>query len=270
MARLPREVLGVAEGASNAELKQAYRQLARKWYPNNNKASNATEMFQEIEGAYTALSNPEPGNINVGGGGGERVGRSHAGVGFGQVFSMFNFPLGPPPVRKQPFACTLEQLVQRDTKRWRVSRKRMDRDGQDEVVMLEALMDPTYRTGQRITFTGKGDIFHDGTAETLLFVLAVKPHPTFTLHGDDLHTTVAITLKEALCGVNTSLRDIYGEHTPITMERVHPTDHKIIIPHRGMPRSSDGGVRGGMVITFNIVHPETLTRAQVATLRSIL
>ncbi len=53
------EVLGVAKDASIAEIKQAFRQKAKKLHPDVNKAPDAEEKFKELGQAYEVLSNEE-------------------------------------------------------------------------------------------------------------------------------------------------------------------------------------------------------------------
>ncbi|MFN8667243.1 MAG: DnaJ domain-containing protein [Gemmatimonadaceae bacterium] len=52
--------LGVARGASDDEIKQAYRRLATKWHPDRNGGSKeAEEKFKEITEAYDVLRDAE-------------------------------------------------------------------------------------------------------------------------------------------------------------------------------------------------------------------
>lgn len=53
------EVLGVPKSASDAEIKSAYRKLARKHHPDIDKSAGAAEKFKEISEAYQVLSDLE-------------------------------------------------------------------------------------------------------------------------------------------------------------------------------------------------------------------
>ncbi|MCR5350744.1 MAG: molecular chaperone DnaJ [Acholeplasmatales bacterium] len=53
------EVLGLQKGASDDEIKKAYRQLAKKYHPDINKEPGAEEKFKEINEAYDTLSDPD-------------------------------------------------------------------------------------------------------------------------------------------------------------------------------------------------------------------
>ncbi len=53
------EVLGVTRSASADDIKNAFRNLARKYHPDVNKAEDAEEKFKEINEAYGVLSDPD-------------------------------------------------------------------------------------------------------------------------------------------------------------------------------------------------------------------
>ncbi|MFE1262043.1 DnaJ C-terminal domain-containing protein [Streptomyces albogriseolus] len=59
MARDFYQALGVSRTASQDEIQQAYRKLARKHHPDVNKDPGAEERFKEINEAYSALSDPK-------------------------------------------------------------------------------------------------------------------------------------------------------------------------------------------------------------------
>jgi molecular chaperone DnaJ len=52
------EVLGVERGATDAEIKRAYRKLAQQWHPDVNQEPEAAERFKEVSEAYQVLSDP--------------------------------------------------------------------------------------------------------------------------------------------------------------------------------------------------------------------
>lgn len=52
------KTLGLTRNCTQAEIKSAYKELAKKWHPDKNKLVNAHDMFIEIHEAYEILSNP--------------------------------------------------------------------------------------------------------------------------------------------------------------------------------------------------------------------
>ena len=53
------EVLGVSKTATDAEIKSAFRKLAKKYHPDVSKEENAAEKFKEAQEAYAVLSDPD-------------------------------------------------------------------------------------------------------------------------------------------------------------------------------------------------------------------
>jgi molecular chaperone DnaJ len=90
-------VLGVDRGASDADIKRAFRKLAQQWHPDVNDTAEAQERFKEINEAYQVLSDPQRrqaydlfGRAGVGGGFGEGDFGFQGGFGsFGDIFDAF-------------------------------------------------------------------------------------------------------------------------------------------------------------------------------------
>jgi molecular chaperone DnaJ len=60
MAKTLYDTLGVAKGASQDEIKKAYRKLARQYHPDKNPGdTEAEDRFKEVQGAYDVLSDEE-------------------------------------------------------------------------------------------------------------------------------------------------------------------------------------------------------------------
>lgn len=53
------KILGVSRNADSAEIKKAYRKLAKQYHPDANPNEDTTEKFQEINRAYEVLNNPD-------------------------------------------------------------------------------------------------------------------------------------------------------------------------------------------------------------------
>lgn len=89
------DVLGVAKGASDEDVKKAFRKLAMEFHPDRNKREGAEEKFKEINEAYQVLSDSEKrgvydrfGHAGVTGNGRGFEGYENFG-GFGDIFEAF-------------------------------------------------------------------------------------------------------------------------------------------------------------------------------------
>ena len=99
MARDYYGLLSVARGASQEEIKRAYRKLARELHPDVNPDPAAQQKFKDVTAAYEVLSDPAKRQVvdlggdplSPGGGGGAGMGDPFggAGVGLGDIMDAF-------------------------------------------------------------------------------------------------------------------------------------------------------------------------------------
>ena len=110
--RDPYQVLGVSRGASDAEIKKAFRKLARQYHPDRNEGSASAETrFKEVQAAYDAIGTAESRRKHeqeqmfsgFGGGGGNPFGGMGGMGGMEDVFSqMFGKSMGGQRQRGAP------------------------------------------------------------------------------------------------------------------------------------------------------------------------
>lgn len=224
------KVLGVAEDASEADIKKAYRKLARKYHPDQNAGDVAAEKkFKEVSEAYDVLSDPKqkqeydqirkygaagfggagggfPGGF-PGGAGGINIedllgGMFGGGAGFGGAGrsaggfpgSAGGFPGGGFSAPKGEDATTSARItIQQAYDGAEVSVFRPG-GSQAQVRLPRGVKD-----GQKIRARGKG---HPGAggAGDLIVTVRVDSHPVFDREGDNLLVRLPITLEEAVKG----------------------------------------------------------------------
>ena len=88
------DILGVPRGASDADIKRAFRRLAQQWHPDVSTAAGADDRFKEINEAYQVLSDPQRRQAydtfgRAGLGGPEGGGPFGGFQGFGDLFDAF-------------------------------------------------------------------------------------------------------------------------------------------------------------------------------------
>jgi molecular chaperone DnaJ len=99
MAKTLYDTLGVAKGASQDEIKKAYRKLARQYHPDKNPGDQeAEDRFKDVQGAYDVLSDEDKrkqydrfGSTNgrPGPGGGQNVNYDFSGFDVGDLGDLF-------------------------------------------------------------------------------------------------------------------------------------------------------------------------------------
>ncbi|MQM09971.1 hypothetical protein Taro_042858 [Colocasia esculenta] len=336
------DVLQVPRGASEDQIKRAYRKLALKYHPDKNPGNEeANKRFAEINNAYEVLSDREKRNIYdrygeeglkqsaAGGRGGgmnmqDIFSRSKAKVVIVTVVrkgecgcrSNVFFGGGVPDEEEEKIVkgddviveleASLEDLYMGGSlKVWREKNVlkpapgkrrcncrnevyhrqiapgmfqqmteqvceqcpnvKYEREGYFVTVDIEKGM----QDGQEVMFYEDGEPIIDGEPGDLKFRIKTAPHDLFRREGNDLHTTVTITLLQALVGFEKSVEHL-DEH-PVNIGTKGITKPKEVRKFKGegMPLHLSTK-KGDLYVTYEVLFPTTLTEEQKEKIRAVL
>jgi molecular chaperone DnaJ len=332
------EILGVERSATEAEIKQAFRRLARELHPDVSEAPDAGERFREVVEAYEVLSKSETRGLY------DRFG--HAGLSSGgfrptpfdfgslaDIFSaffgddVFGVATGRRRARGADVAAEIEieleeaasgvrrampievALVCEDCggdgiepghsatacedcggsgRLQHVSRtgfgefirsqgcprcggtgrivdhpcRRCDGAGRVlEERSLEIEIPPGIHDGQRIRLSGEGHAGAlGGQAGDLYVLVRIRPHERLVREGDDVYSTVDLTMTQAALGAHVRVPTLEGDVELDFEPGTQPGEIRVL-RGRGMPVLQGFG-RGDHRVLVNVAMPRQLTEEQ--------
>lgn len=148
--------------------------------------------------------------------------------------------------RLGPFVVDQQQR-QRSRERCRTDRLRLD-----------FTVEPGAPDGDVITFSGDAPQLPNALLGDVHLRIHQTDHPSFVRHGDDLHTTVHISLRDALVGFHKQIRHVGGHHVDIVSDAIITPGLQVRIPREGMPRSHDSNLRGDLLVEYDVLFPSSL------------
>ncbi|MEN5070374.1 DnaJ C-terminal domain-containing protein [Stenotrophomonas sp. TWI1183] len=274
--------LGVEPTAGDAEIKTAYRRLARKYHPDVSKEAGAEDKFKAVNEAYEALRDPQkraaydqlkaqgyrPGEEfhtppNYGGGQGydfeEVFGGGAGGGGFSDFFeSLFARQRGGGGGRASGFGGASQgPQPTRDTRAklsvpleaaYQGDSLRINVGGKQ----LDVRVPKGIRPGQVIRLTGQGT-----GGGNLLLEVEYAEHPQFEVDGRNILYTLQVTPWQAALGTSISVPTLGGA-VELKVPAESDAGRKLRLRGRGLPGNPDGD----QIVELEIIAPAPADEAQ--------
>jgi curved DNA-binding protein len=274
------ETLGVKPDAKDADIKSAYRRLARKYHPDVSKESGAEEKFKSVNEAYEALKDPSRrkayDNLRAGGyrAGDEFRGpppnwqgeQSDFGEGGGEDFSDFFESLfgrmgsggaraarGPHRGRdlRAEIAIPLGSAYHGGNERVSLRDAGGDRT-------LEIRIPPGILPGQQIRLAGQGYAgANGGPSGDLLLEVHFRGDERFTLEGRDVLLTLPVSPWEAALGATVPVPTLGGT-VELRIPAGSDSGRKLRLRGRGWP----GATAGDQIVMLEVRVPKAETPKQ--------
>jgi molecular chaperone DnaJ len=126
---------------------------------------------------------------------------------------------------------------------------------------LEVEIPPGIHDGQRIRISGEGHTGQPGGRAGDLYVLVrVKPDPRFVREGNDIFSTVDLTMTQAALGATVTIPTLEGDRS-LTFEPGTQPGELVVLGGLGMPVLQGFG-RGDHRVLVNVAVPRRLTEEQ--------
>jgi len=272
------KILGIPKGASEAEVKKAYRKAAKDNHPDRHPGDAAAEKrFKEMGEAYAVLSDAEQrkqyDGVRAMGGGGPRFQAGGAnGTGFEDAFGgVFNG--GSTQARGQGFEDILGGLFGGGFNRG--PQKGNDVAAATEVTFRQAAEGATVTLGmeggrvstrlpagvtdgQKIRLRGKGRPgSNGGPAGDLILTVHVGKHKVFTIDGKNLRMSLPVSFDEAVLGAAVDVPTLTGERVKVKVSPGTSSGTTLRVKGKGIV-GKDGA--GDLLVRIDVHVPTKLSK----------
>ena len=301
--RDPYTVLGVAKGASAADVKKAFRRLAKQYHPDQSTEAKAKDKFAEVGAAYEILGDEKKRaafdrgeidaegkpkfhgfesagagagrggfeNFNFGGG----AGRGGRGGGFdaADIFADLFGGAGAGRGRSGGFGQQQPPTKGEDVQATVTVSLADSVHGVNARVSLSTGRDldvsvpPGIEEGRQIRLKGQGHPGErGGAAGDAIVTVRIAKHPFFRVDGPDLRLDLPITLYEAVLGGKVNVPTLEG-HVEMGIPAGSNGGRTLRLRGKGMATSRT--TRGDLLVALRIVLPDAATFGLEAVARSL-
>ena len=257
----PYSTLGVSKTATDAEIKSAYRRLAKQWHPD---AGGDETKFANVNNAYNMTKDADsrqnfenqrfdPSNFQQS----HSTFRNHFGSNFEDVFSQM---FGQNMQRQKTnvmFHVDIEDIYYRKNKHLNISQP----NGQSKAVTI--VIPKGITDGDQVCYENMAPNNGD-----LNVTFKIKPHPEYVLQGHNLHKKLKINLKEALIGTERVVNTLDNRGIKLHIKAGTQSGTKLRIPESGLPRRNLPN--GDLIIEVKVDIPTLSEQDLHKTLKDIL
>lgn len=127
----------------------------------------------------------------------------------------------------------------------------------DQQTEIEVVVEKGMKSGSQVNFPLMGEQRPGMIPGDLVMVLQQQAHSTFSWHGDDLHMTMTISLKQALLGFKKSVQQMDGRTIYLDSSEVVSPDQILVLKGEGMPKQIPSE-RGDLHVTMKIKMPNSI------------
>lgn len=278
--------LGVSENATQDEIKQAFRKLAKEHHPDRNPGdASAEEKFKRINAAYAEIGESDARarydqQRRFGGGPGGNTGFGPQGFhfnfgGFGdfddmfsQIFAQHGFHRPQAQPRNRDFTFNLN-LTLEEAFSGKQTPVQFGVKGQNYNINVS--IPAGVESGTRIRYQGHGDRSIPNAPPGDLYIqIHVDEHPQFKRNGPHLHTTLDVDALEAICGCEKDLVCIDGQTVRIKIPPGTQPNGTMRLRERGMPVRAGGNPRGDCMVSIQVRIPVDLAESDMEMLREMI
>jgi curved DNA-binding protein len=275
------EIMGVPRDATDAQIKQAYRKLARKFHPDVSREKNAEERFKELGEAYEVLRHPDKraayDTLGKGPPPGEQwrpppnpdAGFEFGGAGAGGYSEFFDSLFGgsarprgrprgdaPGEDHHAKVMLDLDASLHGGTRSFTLRVPQVDDEGRAHLKerTLSVQIPKGILAGQHIRLAGQGSPSDStdgsGKAGDLFIEVEFEPHAHYRVDGRDLYLTLPVAPWEAALGAQVETPTPTGR-VDLKIPAGSHAGTKLRLKGRGIP----AGTAGDLYVSLDIALP---------------